>query len=167
MADIPMAGLGFPRSWFVDERAAEYECVICTDIVRNATDARCGNGHIFCRSCLQGAMAQDSCKRCPSCRQPCQLQLQVDGQFPLNEFADRQIKQLRVKCVHDACSWIGLLAAQASSTRNYRAHICIYIMCAPAGPVMYNYNMSNICMHSDIAYACWRAAGAPHSDVFI
>ena len=112
MQNMAAACGGFPHNLFLDENIpAMFECAICTDIVRNAADTRCGNGHIFCKTCLEGAVAKAR-PCCPSCRQPCQVD--GDGQFLLNDFVDRQVKQLRVKCAHEACSWRGLLAEQAS-----------------------------------------------------
>eukprot|EP01083_Nonionella_stella_P014818 41503_1 len=33
--------------------ASEYICGICMEILRNPTDINCGNGHLFCGSCLR------------------------------------------------------------------------------------------------------------------
>ena len=97
---------GYPRSRFDEPRIqADFECPICSDIVRDATD--CGHGHIFCRVCLTDAVAQ--APRCPLCQKPCRV-----GTFLAVPFVDRQIMQLRVKCAREACNWRAPLAEQVS-----------------------------------------------------
>ena len=105
---MAQAAGGYNRHLFIEGRASEFECAICSDVMRTVTDSNCGHGHIFCKSCLERAVATTG--RCPSCQQPCRA-----GGFVPNLYVDRQVKGLQVKCAFEACAWHGPLAEQAST----------------------------------------------------
>jgi len=114
---------GFDRDIFFDpDSVAAYTCDICHDIILEAHDAMCGEGHLFCRSCLVSWLANHA--TCPTCR----LDVSLQNIAP-NHFVDRLVRQAKVTCDHkaDGCQWRGML-----SERKEHLQQCLLLSCPHA-----------------------------------
>src|SRR5690349_19494950 len=82
---------GYNSKLFINEIEDVLECSICTDIAREPISLSCKCGRIYCKSCLN--LMKSSI--CPICRiEYNSITLQI------NTFAQKQINQLKMKCLH-------------------------------------------------------------------
>ena len=81
----------------------DLKCPICLELIADPVLTTCG--HLFCQRCVTGQ------KTCPTCR--CELQ------FMRDQFNERQVKGLRVKCPNweKGCKWQGDLGDTAQHRR--------------------------------------------------
>jgi hypothetical protein len=77
-------------------------CPICFDVFSQPTRIRCG--HTFCQGCVQ-TWAKKALT-CPQCRERFSLKT-----CSKDLLADRLVTELRVKCGHEGCSWVGQLGS--------------------------------------------------------
>jgi hypothetical protein len=79
----------YSRLQFVNQSAIEhFECPICTNVVNDAV--QCMKGHLYCRSCLEQAMAQT--KECPTCK------VKVADELISSLLARKVINEAQVYC---------------------------------------------------------------------
>ena len=128
MIEAPLQS--FDQSLFLDRNEANtYLCTICQFICNNPVTAECGNGHIYCKLCIQKHLVHS--KQCPNCQKT--IHSLHDAKF-----IDRLIQQLQVHCISlltsyiepysartSLCDWTGPLSeAQA----HYDSH-CAFTLC--------------------------------------
>ncbi|ETN58667.1 E3 ubiquitin-ligase protein COP1 [Anopheles darlingi] len=70
---------GIPSS--ADDKASDFLCPICFDIINEAHITRCG--HTFCHQCISRSI--DVTKKCPKCNSPLATQDHILPNFVLNE----------------------------------------------------------------------------------
>ncbi|XP_058055587.1 E3 ubiquitin-protein ligase COP1-like [Anopheles bellator] len=74
---------GIPTS--VDDKASDFLCPICFDIINEAYITRCG--HTFCHQCI--ARSVEVAKKCPKCNSPLASQEQILPNFLLNDLISK------------------------------------------------------------------------------
>lgn len=88
----------YDASIFSEENQANtYLCTICQYICHDVVSVECGNGHIFCRQCMEQYVKHSN--QCPNCQKP--ITSIHDAKF-----VDRLIQSLEVKCVSCIPSYI-------------------------------------------------------------
>ena len=85
---------------FLEQIPEDFICIICQELLQSPMLTSCG--HLFCYKCLKKTLDK---KNCPVCRRP-----YTRSPFK-DEFHDRKIKTLLVRCVNMAkgCGWKGEL----------------------------------------------------------
>ncbi len=97
----------YDASIFTDENQANtYLCTICQFICHDVVSVECGNGHIFCRSCMETYVKHSN--QCPNCQKP--ITSIHDAKF-----VDRLIQSLQVKCISCIPSYIQPYSNKLSS----------------------------------------------------
>lgn len=106
-----MSCAGWDSCLFVDvERATDFQCGICQEVVRDAVQLQCG--HLFCDLCIQRAFKYKL--QCPSCRAVTLL-----SSAQPSEWHRRHVLSLVVQCPSDQkCPWRGPL-------RTLSAHLAL------------------------------------------
>ena len=101
---------GWDMEMFVEtEKAAEFQCMVCQEVVRQATQLDCG--HLFCELCLSKALVYS--KVCPTCRAPASEK----AAHP-SAWHRRAVLNMHVRCPTDlSCQWAGTL-------RQLPQHLC-------------------------------------------
>lgn len=98
-------------SLFTDENQANtYLCTICQSVCHDVVSVECGNGHIFCRYCMEEYVKHSN--QCPNCQNKI-------ASIHDAKFVDRLIQSLTVQCIShlpslsgdkvSKCKWKGSL----------------------------------------------------------
>ena len=125
---------GYDIDLFINrDKIDDYICPICTMVARNCVEVSCGNGHIFCKECIEYHFNVTG-HTCPCDRVPNITKVN-------NDFVRRKILNSRVKCENatdddsdndnnnnnnndnndqkiDGCRWVGPLSQYDNHLRN-------------------------------------------------
>eukprot|EP01084_Bolivina_argentea_P146233 256123_1 len=95
---------GYDLEIFVEkDKIEQYICQICQHISRDCVEVSCGNGHIYCNSCIRYNFKING-HSCPADRAK-------NITITANDFVRRKILASNVKCKHHKfhCEWVGAL----------------------------------------------------------
>ncbi|XP_046847381.1 TNF receptor-associated factor 5-like [Xenia sp. Carnegie-2017] len=103
MAENKTRGQGFDRHWFVEKRALQFQCGVCSNVVKYPYQiVNCG--HHACRDCLSRDLKD--VRECPVCN------VEIKD-FKTEIFPDTSVKikvfGLLMKCPDKKCKWKGEL----------------------------------------------------------
>ncbi len=106
----------YDASIFTEENQANtYLCTICQFICHDVVSVECGNGHIFCRKCMETYVKHS--KQCPNCQK-------AITSIHDAKFVDRLIQSLQVKCISCIASYIQPYSNKISSQCEWKGALC-------------------------------------------
>ena len=109
----------------MDGIAKDFECNICTKVLRDPRLTDCCGQH-YCDSCLTKWL--ETQKTCPHCRKE-------KFQNMINKAKNREVKELRIRCTNSmkGCNWVGELRALDNHLKSDKGCGYMIVKCSNRG----------------------------------